>query len=73
MKVSPLAIIFILFVRFYQITLRPFVGGFCRFNPTCSDYSIEAIKKHGAIKGGWKTIWRLLRCHPFGGCGYDPP
>ena len=73
MKISPLAKLFILFVRLYQVTLRPFVGGFCRFNPTCSDYSIEALQKYGAIKGGWKTVWRLLRCHPFGGCGYDPP
>ena len=73
MKGSPLAMVFILFVRLYQVTRRPFVGGFCRFQPTCSDYSIEAIQKYGAIKGGWKTIWRLLRCHPFGGCGHDPP
>ncbi len=73
MKVTPLAKLFILFVRIYQITLRPFVGGFCRFQPTCSDYSIEALQKYGALKGCWKTIWRLLRCHPFGGCGHDPP
>ncbi|MCH2147115.1 MAG: membrane protein insertion efficiency factor YidD [Phycisphaerales bacterium] len=73
MTISPLAKLFILFVRLYQVTLRPFVGGFCRFQPTCSDYSIEALRKYGAIKGGWKTVCRLLRCHPFGGCGYDPP
>ena len=63
----------ILVVRGYQITLRPFLGGFCRFQPTCSDYSIEALQKYGGFIGGGKTIYRLIRCHPWGGCGYDPP
>ncbi len=60
-------------VRAYQVTLRPFLGGQCRFHPTCSDYSIEAFYKYGAIKGAGKTIWRILRCNPLGGCGHDPP
>jgi len=63
----------IVFVRLYQITLRPFMGGHCRFQPTCSDYALDALKKYGAIHGGVKSIWRILRCNPFGGCGYDPP
>ena len=63
----------IAFVRLYQITLRPFIGGHCRFHPTCSAYAIEAIQKYGAVKGTAKSIWRILRCHPWGGCGEDYP
>ncbi|MCJ2183088.1 membrane protein insertion efficiency factor YidD [Novosphingobium sp. 1949] len=44
----------------------------CRFSPSCSQYAIEAVRAHGAIKGGYLAIWRLLRCHPWGGHGYDP-
>ena len=64
---------FILFIRLYQVTLRPFLGGHCRFQPTCSDYSIEAFKKYGGAKGLVKSLCRILRCNPFGGCGHDPP
>ncbi len=64
---------FILFVRLYQITLRPFIGGHCRFQPTCSDYAIEALLKYGGFKGFFKSLYRILRCNPFGGCGHDPP
>jgi putative membrane protein insertion efficiency factor len=64
---------FIMLVLLYQLTLRPFLGGHCRFHPTCSDYSIEAFKKYGAAKGLVKTLYRILRCNPFGGCGHDPP
>lgn len=59
-------------VRLYQMTLGPFLGGHCRFYPTCSAYSIEALQTHGALRGSWLTIRRLLRCHPFGGHGIDP-
>lgn len=62
----------LLLVRGYQVTLRPFVGGHCRFHPTCSDYAIEALRTHGALRGGWLTVRRLARCHPWGGCGFDP-
>ena len=62
----------ILLVRFYQATLSPFVGGHCRFSPTCSRYAIEAYQRHGAFRGTWLTLRRLLRCHPLGGFGYDP-
>ena len=62
----------VLLVRMYQVTLRPFVGGHCRFCPTCSDYALEALRIHGAVRGGWLSVRRLLRCHPFGGAGFDP-
>lgn len=62
----------ILLIRIYQITLSPFIGRNCRYTPTCSNYGIEAIKKYGAIKGGWLTIKRILSCNPWGGSGYDP-
>ncbi|MBT4530096.1 MAG: membrane protein insertion efficiency factor YidD [Phycisphaerae bacterium] len=63
----------IMFVRMYQATLRPIMGGHCRYSPTCSDYAIEALQKYGSWKGSIKAVWRILRCNPWGGCGYDPP
>ncbi len=60
-------------VRFYQVTLSPFVGWSCRFTPTCSNYMIEAIRKYGAVRGGGKGVLRLLRCQPWHRGGYDPP
>lgn len=63
---------FILLIRIYQYTLSPFIGRQCRFTPTCSNYSIEAFRKHGPIKGIYLTIKRITRCHPWGGHGYDP-
>lgn len=62
----------ILLIKLYQITLSPFIGQSCRYIPTCSNYGIEAIKKYGAIKGGWLTLKRILSCNPWGGSGYDP-
>ena len=62
----------ILLVRLYQVTVGHFMGGHCRFQPTCSVYAIDALRAHGALKGGWLTLRRLLRCHPLGGSGYDP-
>ena len=59
-------------VRFYQLTFSSLVGSCCRFQPTCSEYAREAIKKHGIIKGGWLTVKRLCRCHPWAKGGYDP-
>ena len=60
-------------VRFYQLAISPMLPGVCRFQPTCSAYSIEAIRKYGAIVGGWKTVCRLVRCQPFCKGGHDPP
>jgi len=71
-RVSLLAWPLIGVVRLYQITLSPFIGRHCRFQPTCSHYSVEALQTHGAVKGSWLTIRRILRCHPFGGYGFDP-
>ncbi|MBR6721785.1 MAG: membrane protein insertion efficiency factor YidD [Alistipes sp.] len=66
------ALPFILLVRFYQVCISPLKPPSCRFTPTCSQYAIEALRKHGAIKGLYLTVRRLLRCHPWGGSGYDP-
>ncbi|QEC53414.1 membrane protein insertion efficiency factor YidD [Anseongella ginsenosidimutans] len=60
------------FIRAYQLLLSPLLGGSCRFTPTCSQYGIEAIRKHGPFKGLWLTIKRIGRCHPWGGHGEDP-
>lgn len=63
---------FILLIRAYQATLRPFLGGQCRFYPTCSDYGLDAYRQHGPWRGTVLTARRILRCRPFGGRGYDP-
>lgn len=59
-------------IRGYQRHLSPSLGARCRFLPTCSQYAIEAIERHGAFKGLGLSIWRILRCNPFGRGGYDP-
>ena len=64
--------VLILFVRAYQVVLSPLFRGCCRFEPSCSNYMIEAVEVHGALKGTLLGLWRLLRCHPFGASGYDP-
>ena len=64
--------VLIAFVRAYQAVLSPAMGGACRFEPTCSNYMIEALEVHGAAKGTLLGLWRILRCHPFGAHGYDP-
>ncbi|MDX9890922.1 MAG: membrane protein insertion efficiency factor YidD [Bacteroidales bacterium] len=64
--------IFVLLIKIYQIFLSPLMGRSCRFTPTCSSYGIEAIQKHGPVKGGWLTLKRIIRCNPWGGSGYDP-
>lgn len=64
--------IFILFIRFYQKFLSPILPSACRYQPTCSHYGLQAIKKHGPFKGGYLAIRRILRCHPWGGHGPDP-
>ncbi|MEM6710278.1 MAG: membrane protein insertion efficiency factor YidD [Pseudomonadota bacterium] len=59
-------------IRGYQLTLSPLIGNQCRHHPTCSHYGIEALKRHGALRGLWLTTTRLLRCHPFARGGFDP-
>lgn len=60
-------------VRLYQTFLSPLLGGQCRFHPSCSEYFIGAVRKHGAVSGGLRGIWRIMKCHPFHPGGYDPP
>ncbi|HQQ93507.1 MAG TPA: membrane protein insertion efficiency factor YidD [Bacteroidia bacterium] len=62
----------ILPVRIYQLAIRPLLPNACRFTPSCSQYTAEAIQKHGVLKGAWLGLKRILRCHPWGGQGYDP-
>lgn len=71
-RVSLLARPLVFVVHFYQAVLGQFFGGHCRFHPTCSNYAIEALQHHGALRGSWLTLKRILRCHPLGGAGYDP-
>jgi putative membrane protein insertion efficiency factor len=59
-------------VKGYQVALSPLLGGRCRFVPSCSHYSIEAFQRHGTLRGLWLTLWRVGRCHPWGGSGDDP-
>lgn len=63
---------FVVLVRFYQLCISPLTPSACRFTPTCSQYALEALRKHGLFKGLWLTVRRLARCHPWGGSGYDP-
>jgi putative membrane protein insertion efficiency factor len=67
------ALTIIALVRVYQFTLSPIFGRYCRFQPTCSNYMIQAVEKYGALRGAAMGIWRILRCHPFCRGGYDPP
>ena len=59
-------------IRFYQIAISPLLGPRCRYIPTCSQYSLEAVHMHGAVRGVWLSAKRICRCHPWGGSGYDP-
>jgi putative membrane protein insertion efficiency factor len=59
-------------IRFYRRFLSPLKPPMCRFSPTCSQYAIEAIERHGVLRGGGYSVWRLLRCHPFCRGGHDP-
>ena len=63
---------FIVLVRFYQICISPLKPATCRFTPTSSAYAIEALRKYGPIKGIWHAAKRIIRCHPWGGSGYEP-
>jgi putative membrane protein insertion efficiency factor len=64
--------VLIFLVRAYKVVLSPLMGDCCRFEPTCSAYCVEALRTHGAIRGVWLTVRRLLRCRPLGPSGYDP-
>ncbi|WP_341536227.1 membrane protein insertion efficiency factor YidD [Glaesserella parasuis] len=71
-KLSPLAYVMLAFVHFYRYVISPLIGPRCRFYPTCSTYALKAIKIHGAIKGGWLALKRILRCNPLSEGGEDP-
>jgi putative membrane protein insertion efficiency factor len=59
-------------VRMYQYLLSPLLPGACRYSPSCSEYGLLALRRHGAFRGGWLTLKRVLSCHPWGGHGHDP-
>ncbi len=63
---------FVLLIRGYQRYISPFTPSTCRYTPTCSHYTVEALQMHGIFKGGWLSAKRILSCHPWGGSGYDP-
>ena len=65
-------IFLISFIKIYKVTLSPFIGNSCRYQPTCSQYGMEAIQKYGPWKGSWLAAKRVCSCHPWGGHGYDP-
>ena len=67
-----LAFTFSLPIHLYRYTLRPLIGSNCRFHPSCSQYTLEALRRRGPIIGLWLTARRLARCHPWGGSGFDP-
>lgn len=69
---SPLAWLLAAAVRAYQLILSPHLPPSCRFFPSCSHYALMALQRHGAIRGSWLTLTRILRCQPFGTAGYDP-
>ncbi|HVI91956.1 MAG TPA: membrane protein insertion efficiency factor YidD [Dongiaceae bacterium] len=62
----------ILPIRIYQMAISPLLPPSCRYHPSCSAYAVEALERHGLIRGVWLTLLRLARCHPWGGSGYDP-
>lgn len=59
-------------VRLYQLLVSPVFPSHCRFEPSCSAYAIQALHRHGPVRGAWLGLWRILRCNPWGGAGYDP-
>jgi putative membrane protein insertion efficiency factor len=63
---------FVFLIKIYQFLISPMIGKNCRFNPTCSNYALEALKKHGLVLGMYYSIIRISKCHPWGGSGHDP-
>ena len=59
-------------IRGYQLIVSPWLPPACRYEPSCSEYALTAVRRFGAARGGWLSVRRLLRCHPLGSCGYDP-
>jgi putative membrane protein insertion efficiency factor len=71
-KTGPVAFLLLVLIRTYQLTLSALIGRHCRHEPSCSYYTAEAIKKHGAWAGFWLGLFRVVRCHPWGTHGYEP-
>ena len=69
---SPVAGLLSACIGAYRLALRPLLPANCRYTPGCSDYAVEALERHGALRGGWLAARRVCRCHPWGGFGYDP-
>lgn len=69
---NPVSILLRALIRIYQWVLAPVLGANCRYAPSCSEYAYEALGVHGPLVGSWLALRRLLRCHPWGGSGYDP-
>ena len=67
-----IALPFILIIKLYQLVISPLFPSSCRYYPTCSHYAEESLNKYGLIKGGWLSVRRILRCHPWGSSGFDP-
>jgi len=72
MHPSLFAKLLMVFVRAYQLFVAPLLPPACRFEPSCSRYAMQALSEHGALRGTWLAVWRVLRCHPFHPGGYDP-
>ena len=70
--VNILSRLLILPIRFYQGAISPHLPAACRYTPTCSQYAVEALRRHGPVRGLWLATKRICRCHPWGGSGYDP-
>lgn len=71
-KLSIVATLIVLFIKFYRAFVSPLLGPRCRFYPSCSQYALEAVRKYGAVRGSYLAVRRLLRCNPFNAGGYDP-
>ncbi len=71
-RVSWTAWALVALLRADQVTLSPLLGPCCRFQPSCSQFALEALERHGALRGSWLAMHRVARCHPLGGAGYDP-
>lgn len=69
---SGMKTVLVALLRFYKAAISPFLPPSCRFTPTCSEYAMGAIERYGVLRGGWKGIRRLSKCHPFHPGGYDP-
>jgi len=70
--VCPIKVVLILLIKVYRYVISPWLPNSCRFQPTCSEYGIEALRRHGILKGTYLLIHRIFRCNPWGGHGYDP-